>query len=748
MATCFAPYVAATREPVALSMQRLWLAGRIGPAGARLTVQHVFRSEEAKPIEVVYAFSLPRDAALRAFRITGQGFEVDSDLRPVEEAVKRYEEGLAQGSLSALARNYGDGLVNLTVGNVRPGETVNVFLDVMAGVEPRDDGFRFRFPFTVAPCYHPRIRSAVTDGEGELELPPDTFGDVMLPRFRKDASGLHEAGFDLAVSGTLPVDEIGSPSHAIRMKDGGRRVMLAPASDVPDRDLVLDVRYSEVKPQVLAGPAGGSRHFAAVIPSTAFGERRSVPRRVAFLLDRSGSMGGRPIEQAHQALNACLAVLTPEDHFALVGFDDKVETMPGGLHRGDWESRQRAALFLKAMTARGGTELAQGFEAAARLLDGGGDVFVLTDGQVFGTEEILAKARSTGVRISCLGIGAASQDRFITLLARETGGVSRFATLRERVDLAAVDLFASTGNPVASGLKADDGVSPEPPLQVFQGTPVLLFGTTEKETFDLTWDGGSLSLPVPAGDPDTGQTVRLLRGSRLITDWESRYPAEDARAPIERRKQTRVAARLVELSKEYGLASREVALVAVVKRTGDRPDVLPETRVVPVGLPEGMTFDAFDYGMDLRGRVACAAMASPLSMPAAAAPVNPPDSGGAPQHARPRLQLAWFGRRRPVSSDAVAGAPPAQEPVDELMRMASQLRPDGGMPGRDPAARLKATAEAVIQFVKAGHTLTEGAFRSHVARLVAFLKSLDNLTAEERKLVDRAVSAATTGRVP
>ena len=62
---CFAPVQAQSGEVVQLAMQRLWLTGQVLPAGARLTVEHVFRSAEAKPIEVIYAFPLPRDAAKR-----------------------------------------------------------------------------------------------------------------------------------------------------------------------------------------------------------------------------------------------------------------------------------------------------------------------------------------------------------------------------------------------------------------------------------------------------------------------------------------------------------------------------------------------------------------------------------------------------------------------------------------------------------------------------------------------------------
>lgn len=133
--TSFAPVAAATGDPIRLAMQRLWLTGQVLPAGARLVVQHVFRSDEDGPLEVIYSFPLPRDAALRAFRITGEGFEAHSELRQTEEAVEAYEKGIADGSLSALARQYGDGLVNLTVGNIRSKETVTVYLEILAGVE-------------------------------------------------------------------------------------------------------------------------------------------------------------------------------------------------------------------------------------------------------------------------------------------------------------------------------------------------------------------------------------------------------------------------------------------------------------------------------------------------------------------------------------------------------------------------------------------------------------------------------------
>lgn len=725
-ASIFAPIEAPTGTPIRLAMQRLWLTGRVLPAGARLFVQHVFQSDEERPLEVIYSFPLPRDAALRGFRITGDGFEAHSELKETEEAVKAYERGVADGSLSALARPYGDGIVNLTVGNVRPKETVTVYLELLAGVEPRDDGFRFRFPFTLAPAYHALMRAAVTEGDGEVELPAGEFGDLILPRFREDASSLHEVGFELSVPHQLPIDEIGSPSHSIKVKQDGiapARVALAPEKDVPNRDLVVDVRFKENAAQVLAGPGGdGKLCFAVIVPSTLFGQRAETPRRTVILLDRSGSMQGEPIAQARKAIEACLGALAEEDSFDLMAFDDRVEAMDSALVPATREQRERARAFLRDVDARGGTELAEGVREAARALGGEGDIVILTDGQVFGTEKILALARATGVRLFCLGIGSASQDRFLSLLARETGAISRFLTARERVDLAAVDLFASMGRPVASGLKAS-GAQPEPPHAVFAGTPVLLFGEMESDAghgVELMWDGGRLAFDVPPGDAETGETVRLLRGSRLITDWESRYPSEEALAPLEKRKQSRVAARLLELSRTYGLASREMSLVAVVKRVGDRPGELPETRVVPVGMPQDTAFHAY-FGAPAHQVLSAAA---PLVESVA------------------YRSFSRFSKVPRIMAAEVAASGAG------LLDLAAMLEPDGGMPGDNIEVRAARTVAAVLAFVAEGHTLTAGAFRLHVGRLVEFLKSVSGASGREKRLMDRALDAAATGRAP
>jgi len=759
--TSFAPVAAATGAPVSLSMQRLWLTGQVLAAGARLVVEHVFRSDEDQALEAIYAFPLPRDAALRSFRISGEGFEAHSELKETAAAVEAYEDGVARGSLATLAREYADGVVNLTVGNIRPKETVTVRLEILCGVELRDDGFRFRFPFTLAPGYHARAKAAsAASGEGEMELPAGEFGDVILPGFREDASALHQVGFDLTIASQLPLDEVGSPSHAVRVRqaaDRPARVMLATEKDVPNRDLVLDARFQAVAPQVLAGrDQKGVGRFAAIVPSSSFGALQAAPRRVVILVDRSGSMQGAALAQARKAIEACLGALSETDSFGLVAFDDAVEELQGRLVPGTREWRERAHEFLAAIGARGGTELVNGFLAAAKMLEGGGgDVLILTDGQVFGTGQILAEARAAGVRLHCLGIGSASEDRFLTLLARETGGVSRFVTPRERVDLSAVDLFASIGRPLVSGLKAGGNIQPAPPPCVFAGTPVLLFGEAD-DAIELSWDGGQLKLPVAFENNGIAETVWLLQGARLIADWESRRQSTETPAPpLEKRQQDRVAGRLRALSQTYGLASREMSLVAVVTRSGDRLGELPQTRVVPVGMAQDTEFGAYFPAATSHGTmhapagppaIAGCGMAAFSAPQAEAAPsASPADHRAVPMFERAMNLLTKPKRAMEPPADRDRLGETAE---DFLLSLASRMDSDGGMPGENGEARALATAVAALAFLSQGHTPARGAFRSHVARLLKFLESLAGLTPRHQEAIAAVIELARKGAPP
>jgi hypothetical protein len=98
-----------------------------------------------------------------------------------------------------------------------------------------------------------------------------------------------------------------------------------------------------------------------------------------------------------------------------------------------------------------------------------------------------------------------------------------------------------------------------------------------------------------------------------------------------------------------------------------------------------------------------------------------------------------------VSSDT---ARPAATTEDILLDLASRMDSDGGMPGKNREARASATVIALLAFLSQGHTPMRGAFRTHVARLVSFLKSQTCFSSHQQQIVTAVIELARKGTAP
>jgi hypothetical protein len=219
-----------------------------------------------------------------------------------------------------------------------------------------------------------------------------------------------------------------------------------------------------------------------------------------------------------------------------------------------------------------------------------------------------------------------------------------------------------------------------------------------------------------------------------------------------------VAARLLALSQTYGLASREMSLVAVVTRPGDRPHELPETRVVPVGMAQDTDFEPHLQSSFSGGtfpRMGIASVRIPKSAPSGAmdfaqfADSSSPDAPLSQRDTAPSLRRRFsLFSFKDAAADHRNAVPPVPAAEDILLDLASRMESDGGMPGENRESRVSATIVALLAFLSQGHTHTSGAFRSHVARLESFLQSLTGLSGHVQQVVAAVMEFARKDTAP
>src|SRR5438046_6604736 len=89
-----------------------------------------------------------------------------------------------------------------------------------------------------------------------------------------------------------------------------------------------------------------------------------MPRDLTFVLDVSGSMAGRKLEQAKAAGRRLLQTLTPQDRFRLIDFSTDVRTFRDDFVFATERNVQDALRYLDDLEAVGSTNISGALDAA------------------------------------------------------------------------------------------------------------------------------------------------------------------------------------------------------------------------------------------------------------------------------------------------------------------------------------------------------------------------------------------------
>jgi Ca-activated chloride channel family protein len=187
---------------------------------------------------------------------------------------------------------------------------------------------------------------------------------------------------------------------------------------------------------------------------------KRAPAALEVVLDRSGSMGGRPLEGAKEALVALVRRLDPTDHFGLVTFDDTAQVV---VPAGPLTDKESVVDRIRAVRSGGSTDLSAGYLRGIRELRRtgarSGTVLVVSDGHVnAGIADpqqlagVATKAYGEGVVTSTLGYGRGYDETLLAALARSGSGNHVFAANPDEAGAAIVGEVDGLLDKVVQGL--------------------------------------------------------------------------------------------------------------------------------------------------------------------------------------------------------------------------------------------------------------------------------------------------------
>lgn len=579
--------------------------GRISGCIGTVEVAQQFLNPYAGRIEAIYVFALPHNAAVNEFVMTIGQRRIRGVIRERREAEQIYSEAKRQGYVASFLSEQRPNVFTQSVANLEPGKEIDVTIQYFHTLAFADGWHEFVLPMVVGPRYSPAGNSngvsAVVHSEAGAS---GQTGEVHY--LNSDERSGHDISLKVEIDAGVPIEEFECKTHQITHVSTTPEkltVSLSPADTLPNRDFVLRYRVAgqETKSSLLTGYDERGGYFTLLLyPPLEFGKLTRQPLEVVFVLDCSGSMSGRPLNQAKAAVERGLCFLQPGDSFQLINFSETASQLVPAPLPATPENVRCALEYLRSFEGEAGTMMAAGVKAA---LDFPHDpkrlrfVCFLTDGYVGNESEVLSEIcqRLGPARIFSFGIGSAVNRYLLDSMACLGRGVAAYLGPHDDAAQILEDFFNRISHPVLTDLAIDWGglqvseVFPRKLPDLFAGRSVMLTGRCAGTLSRGVCVSGTmagalkrLEIPIRAGAPEGGDKGLANIWARMkIADLAQQAICEPTRELPRQMKQTAL---------DYGLVSAFTAFIAV-DSSGQTEGTEGLTAPVAAPVPEGVNYD-------------------------------------------------------------------------------------------------------------------------------------------------------------
>lgn len=573
---------------------------------ATVDVTQQFHNPYSSKIEAVYVFPLPENAAVNEFVMTVGERKIRGIIREREEAEQIYKEARGQGYVASLLTEERPNIFTQKVANIEPGKQIDINIRYFNPLRYDDGAYEFVFPMVVGPRYNP---PATTDGIGAVARnAAGTSGQSTEVSYLSpsERSG-HDISVSLQIDAGVKIEDVRCVNHQVSVTAGSeheRVITLSPSDSIPNKDFVLQYKVAgdQIKTAMMTHRDAHGQYFTMMVYPPAELERvQRSPMEMVFVLDCSGSMNGRPLEQAKAAVEYALRNLTPRDTFQIINFSSTTSQLGSSPVIASPENIQRGLKYLHALNGDGGTEMIQGLRAALDFPHDEGRyrlVSFMTDGYIGNDQDILnAVAEKVGdSRIFSFGVGEAPNRYLMDRMALLGRGAVAYLSLNDN-PMEIMERFEKRiSHPAMTDVSIDWGsmhvtdVYPQILPDLIVGRPITVTGRFSGEPGVVKVGGRSGSTVVTSQVvADTKDAQKEHRGIAAV--WArlkiADLMAQTSRAPGQ---EAQLKQEILQTALDYSLMSPFTAFVAVDSMTKTEGK-FGTTVAVPVPTPEGARYD-------------------------------------------------------------------------------------------------------------------------------------------------------------
>jgi Ca-activated chloride channel family protein len=623
------------------------IAGNI----SRVEVVQKFENPFPEPLEAVYVFPLPDEAAVDDMEIKIGDRTIKADIKLREEALEIYEQARQQGRTAGLLEQERANIFTQSLANIKPGEKIEVTIRYTESLKFAGGDYEFVFPMVVGPRYisgntTPPNPPNSTGGDSSESREAIEGNNTLFPSLaREEQGGVNTdadrinppvlppgtiSGHNIAVSveidAGVAIGDVRSTSHQITTDRSGNmvRVQLANSDTIPNKDLILRYRVAgeNTRATILTQSDKRGGHFATyLIPALNYKTNEIVPKDVVFLMDTSGSQQGEPLAKSQELMRRFIQGLNPNDTFTIIDFANTAKALSTTPLANTAENRQRAINYIDKLQANGGTELLNGIQAVMNFPAAARgrlrSMVLITDGYIGNENEVLAlvqRSLKPGNRLYSFGVGS-SVNRFLLNRLAEVGrGTSQVIRQDEPSASAVEKFFAQINNPVVTNIQISwEGMGEKPEIypiaapDLFASGPLVLFGKkTDRAPGQLrirgTLAGGTAYeqiLPVNFAQSGSSRQRESTSVSATATDFGNpavaqlwgRSRIKDLMNQMFGGETKSLVEAVTNTALTYRLLSEYTAFVAVSSEVRVEPDGSRRIVQVPVELPQGVSYE-------------------------------------------------------------------------------------------------------------------------------------------------------------